>query len=287
MGMKQAYRLADELLKDRLRDRAPGALNDISDLTREDVIVTSGCYDFIQNVFDQSGIEHAVVDPAKIDRAQLNPDQVLFVNCPGNFNRKGVHRLRQFVHDGGFLFTTDWALKNVVEPAFPGFIEYNGQQTKDEVVGVEITATDDPFLASIIGPDDQPQWWLEGASYPIRVMRPDVVEVLITSPELGRKYGEPAVLVAFEFGAGKVYHMISHFYLQRTETRTVRQQGSTYDYLSEKGIAPSEFERYTTLGAAETSLGEVESAMSSRGIMGSVLWAKRQRVKKGGKTDAE
>jgi hypothetical protein len=282
MGMNEAYRVADELLKDRLRDRAPGALADISELTREDVVVTTGCYDFIQNVFDQSGIEHATVDPRHIDRVELNSDQVVFVNCPGDFSRKGVHRLRQFVHDGGFLFTTDWALKNVVEPAFPGFIEYNGNQTSDDVVGVEISATDDPFLASIIGPDDEPQWWLEGSSYPIRVLRQDVVDVLITSPELGRKYGEPAVLVAFEFGAGKVYHMISHFYLQRTETRTARQQGSTYDYLSEKGVAASEFARYSTLGADDASLGEVESAMSSRGIMGSVLHAKRQRTKNRG-----
>ena len=277
--MKRAYRVAEELLRDRMKERAPGALDDLESLVDDDVIVTTGCYDWIQSVFQASSVPHRVMDPRKLERIRLDPDQVVFVNCPGKFSRRCVHKLRQFVHEGGFLFTTDWALKNVVEPAFPGFVEYNGRPTKDDVVRVEFERTEDPFLDSIVGPQDEPQWWLEGSSYPIRVLREDAVEVLIRSKELEQKYGESPVLVAFDFGAGRVYHMISHFYLQRTETRTKRQQASAMDYVAEKEIDPEIWGKYEDMGAGATTLGAVESALMSSGTMRSVLHAQIRRKK--------
>ena len=50
-------------------------------------------------------------------------------------------------------------------------------------------------------------------------------KVLITSRELGEKYGERPVAVWFRWGEGDVFHMISHYYLQRTEERTARHRG--------------------------------------------------------------
>jgi len=282
MTMQSAYRVADELLRDKLRKEAPEALQELEDLNAADVIVTHGQYDHIEQVFGQGGIPCTAVDPRQIDNANLRPDQVIFVNCPGHFSPQGLRKLHQFVEEGGFLFTTDWALKHVVEPAFPGFLEYNGRSTADEVVRVEILDREDPFLSSILGPDDDPQWWLEGSSYPIRVLDPKKVKVLVTSKELGKKYGEPAVFVTFEFGEGRVYHMISHFYLQRTETRTRRNAGSSYSFLKEKGIGEAEFARYAELGADDANLGAVESALTSRGMVSRVLYEKRMQMKRKG-----
>jgi hypothetical protein len=45
----------------------------------------------------------------------------------------------------------------------------------------------------------------------------------VKSDELKRKYKHDPVIVSFEWGKGIVYHMISHFYLQRSETRTKKQ----------------------------------------------------------------
>jgi hypothetical protein len=197
------------------------------------------------------------------------------------------------VEEGGFLFTTDWAVKHVLQLAFPGFLEYNGRSTADEVVRVEIVDREDPFLSSVLGPADDPQWWLEGSSYPIRVLRPDQVRVLVTSKELGEKYGEPAVFLTFEFGEGRVYHMISHFYLQRTETRTRRHAASSYTFLEEKGISPAQFTKYVELGADDADLGSVEAAFSSRSMMSRVLYEKkiqrnRKKDRRGkGTTDGE
>jgi hypothetical protein len=204
----------------------------------------------------------------------------MFVNCAGNFTPPGLRKLHQFVHEGGFLFTTDWALKNVLEPAFPGFVEYNGRPTADDVVRVEILSEDDPFLSSILGPGDDPQWWLEGSSYPIRVLDPEKVQVLVKSKELEEKWGEAPVFVTFPFGAGRVYHMISHFYLQRTETRTKRHAGTSYDFLKEKGISEAEFAKYAALGADESNLGSVESALASRSMLSRVMYEKKMQMKR-------
>jgi hypothetical protein len=280
MSMQSAYRVAEELLKDRLRKEAPEALRELEDLSAADIIVTRGQYDHIEQVFSHGGIPCTTVDPGSIDSAELRPDQVMFVNCAGNFTPPGLRKLHQFVHEGGFLFTTDWALKNVLEPAFPGFVEYNERPTADAVVRVEILSADDPFLSSILGPGDDPQWWLEGSSYPIRVLDPEKVQVLVKSKELEEKWGEAPVFVTFPFGAGRVYHMISHFYLQRTETRTKRHAGTSYDFLKEKGISEAEFAKYAALGADESNLGSVESALASRSMLSRVMYEKKMQMKR-------
>jgi hypothetical protein len=280
MSMQSAYRVAEELLKDRLRKEAPEALRELEDLSAADIIVTRGQYDHIEQVFSHGGIPCTTVDPGAIDSAELRPDQVMFVNCAGNFTPPGLRKLHHFVHEGGFLFTTDWALKNVLEPAFPGFVEYNGRPTADDVVRVEILSEDDPFLSSILGPGDDPQWWLEGSSYPIRVLDAEKVQVLVKSKELEEKWGEAPVFVTFPFGAGRVYHMISHFYLQRTETRTKRQAGTSYEFLKEKGISEAEFAKYAALGADESNLGSVESALASRSMLSRVMYEKQMQKKR-------
>jgi len=83
------------------------------------------------------------------------------------------------------------------------------------------------WLKSAVGFIDQekdasPVWWLEGSSYPIQILDKKV-KVLVRSDELKRRYKHDPVIVSFEYGEGIVYHMISHFYLQRSETRTQKQ----------------------------------------------------------------
>jgi hypothetical protein len=279
MSMESAYRVAEELLKDRLRKEAPEALQELEDLKAADIIVTLGQYDHIERVFNLGGIPHTKVPPGAIDDAELRPDQVIFVNCAGNFTPKGLRKLHGFVTEGGFLFTTDWALKHVLEPAFPGFVEYNGESTADAVVRVEVLAKDDPFLSSLLGPDDDPQWWLEGSSYPIRILDREKVQVLVTSKELEEKWGEAPVFVTFPYGKGRIYHMISHFYLQRTETRTGRHKGSSYDFLAEKGVTQEEYAKYAGLGASDADLASVESAYASRSMVSRVLLEKKRQMK--------
>ncbi len=43
----------------------------------------------------------------------------------------GVQRLERHVRAGGLLYTTDWALQNVVQKAFPRTIRATGGSTGD------------------------------------------------------------------------------------------------------------------------------------------------------------
>ena len=279
-GMLRAYQIAREMIKDRLEDVDEGAGKDLDSLGDNEVIVARGGYDYIERVFSKMGMPCKVVDPSAFDAFAPSPDQIVFLNCPGNVGKEGVRNLADFVEKGGFLFTTDWALKHVIAPAFPGTLRFNGNMTADEVVRVEIDSKDDPFLQSLIGEGDDPQWWLEGSSYPIEVLDEDRVEVLVRSKEVKDKYGESPIFASFDHGEGKVYHMISHFYLQRTETRTERHRRSSSEYVTGKlRMSEARRDKYSMMGADESSLGEVESAYSSSALMSKVMYEKSVRLK--------
>ena len=278
--MSKAYKVAQEMLKDRLKDVDESMAKEFDEINESDILIVRGQYDFIEQVFSGIGLKHKTIGAGSLGSVELNPEQIVFINCPGNVGKRGLRKLVTFVENGGFLFTTDWALKHIIEPGFPGYIKYNGRSTADEVVRVEILSEEDPFLKSLIGENDDPQWWLEGSSYPIQVLDRDKVEVLVKSKDIKQRYNDSAVFVSFDHGQGKIYHMISHFYLQRAETRTERHKNKGSDYLTEKLVMDDmRASKYKTMGADDANLAEVEAAYSSSSLMNKVLWDKKRRMK--------
>ena len=275
--MSTAYRVAQEMIKDKLKDVDEDMAAEFEELGQSEVIVSKGVHDYIEQVFNGIGLKHNLINPQQFEKIDLDPDKIIFINCPGNVTSKGLRNLVTFVEKGGFLFTTDWALRHVIEPGFPGYIKYNNRPTSDEVVRVDILAEEDPFLQSLIGPNDDPQWWLEGSSYPIEILNHKEVDILIKSKEIEKKYGESAVFVTFDYGKGKIYHMISHFYLQRAETRTARHAKSGAEYANEKlNMDPYRKEKYMNMGIDDANLSDVEAAYSSSSMMNKILWDKRK-----------
>jgi hypothetical protein len=278
-SMKKAYRIAQELLNDRLKEKDPDAYRELQSIKDADVIIVPGRYDHIESVLSLSDTPFTLVDTESVDTIDLRPDQIVFINCPGEIRTRGLRKIEAFVNEGGFLFTTDWALKHVLEEIFPGYLEYNHKSTADEVVRVDVRDTEDPFLKSILGPNDDPQWWLEGSSYPIRILNQEKVKVLVTSNEIKQKYGEAPVFVTFDHGAGKIYHMISHFYLQRSETRTQRHAKSAAAYMEEKQIPAYLKEKYRMMQIQDSRLGDVESAYTSNAMMRKVMFDKKLQMR--------
>jgi len=277
--MSTAYRVAQEMIKDKLKDVDEDMAAEFEELGQSEVIVSKGVHDYIEQVFNGIGLKHNLINPQQFEKIDLDPDKIIFINCPGNVTSKGLRNLVTFVEKGGFLFTTDWALRHVIEPGFPGYIKYNNRPTSDEVVRVDILAEEDPFLQSLIGPNDDPQWWLEGSSYPIEILNHKEVDILIKSKEIEKKYGESAVFVTFDYGKGKVYHMISHFYLQRAETRTARHKKSGTEYAYEKlNMDESRAEKYKNMGIDDANLSDVEAAYSSSSMMNKILWDKKRKM---------
>ncbi|MHA1146959.1 MAG: hypothetical protein ACTSR8_01815 [Promethearchaeota archaeon] len=161
----------------------------------------------------------------------LEQYDVVLIGCPGNDIPTAAHpKIKEYVNNGGWLITTDWALRSIIEYIFPGYLRWNEKRTGDEVVACQIVAPHHPFLEGVVSEISQSKWqkqstktkaeefrwWLENRSFPIQVLSP-AVRVLISSQELQYKWGESAVLVEFDYGnrGGKIIHMISHAVLQK------------------------------------------------------------------------
>ena len=91
-------------------------------------------------------------------------------------------KVRDFVMNGGWLITTDWALRSIIENIFPGYIRWNQAKTADAVVACQIIEPNHPFLDGVLTEIQQSKWqkqtakntkksefrwWLETRSFPI------------------------------------------------------------------------------------------------------------------------
>ena len=269
-----AYQAAGKISKSRMAQEAPLDAAALEAVEASDIVVVTGCYDHVEQVLGALEVPYTTVDPRHLDNLPLRPEQLLVVNCPGEMSSVAIVRIRDFVANGGTLFTTDWALRNIVEPAFPGTIEYNDRSTGDEVVRIEVVEADSPYLAGVLDGENDPQWWLEGSSYPIRVLDAEQVRVLIRSRELGERYGEEAIAVVFPYGKGEVFHMISHYFLQRAEFRNARHQRSAASYAEDKGVP---FDEPMADMASDLSLYEVEAAATSSRMFANIAADKKRR----------
>lgn len=272
--MSRAYEAAAKIAKLRIVEDSPDDARALEGVRDSDIVVVPGEYDQVELVLDALQMPYLKLSPEQVAKTPLRPEQLLIVNCPGKLPRESITSVRDFVTKGGSLFTTDWALRNVIELAFPGYIEYNENPTTDDVVRIEVLKKDNPFLKGVMDKGDDPQWWLEGSSYPMKVLAEEKVEVLITSKELGTKYGEAPVAVLFRHGEGEVFHMISHYYLQRTELRSARQKMPAAMYASQKGYTMSASDASVF---ADLSVGDVESATSSARLLANIVAGKKKR----------
>ncbi len=276
--MKKAYSAASKLLLTKMQKEAPEDYKILRSVSESDIIIVRGSYDHAETVFALTEIPFTVIDPVDVEDLQIRSDQILFINCPGSeIMTEGVELIRKFVKNGGYLITTDWALKFILEKAFPGIVKYTGNPTPDDVVRIEILDPDNVFVQGLLTEKSEPVWWLEGQSYPIQILDKNKVKVLITSKELEKKYGEAPVAITFPSGYGKVFHMISHFYLQRTETRSERQKLSSIEYVTEQGLMKEEVETVSEL--EDLTVGEVESAFTSTKFMQNIILDKKKQEK--------
>lgn len=72
--------------------------------------------------------------------------------------------------------------------------------------------------------------------------------------------------------------MISHFYLQRTETPTEKQKGSAYEYAKETGTGEEAMGIILSDSRSrDVSYGEIQSAMTSMEFVSRALLKQKQK----------
>lgn len=278
--MKAAYEVSKQLVRERLERENPEDVAILDSVKDTDIICVRGTFDHIHLVLQAIGIPFAHVDPSALLRMELSPESTIYVNCPSSFPREAALKLAKFVEEGGQLITTDWALKHVLEAAFPGTVKVAGS-TGDEVVAVEIVDKEDEVLKGFIDQekDAAPVWWLENCSYPIKVIDKKKVKVLVRSDELKRRYGHDPVIISFQWGKGIVYHMISHFYLQRSEIRTKKQGMSSTAYAAAQGASKATMDLFDELQTNSPGMnyGMVQSAATSSEVVSRMVINQKRR----------
>lgn len=196
------------------------------------ILAVSGKYEKPDKIIPHMyASEKKVIKPSEVMKADLDRYDVLLIGCPGTDIPNTAHtKIYQFVAEhGGWLITTDWAIRSIIEVIFPGYIKWNGGRTADVVVPCQILEPNHPFLEGLemelqkakykgkAKSDEAFRWWLEDKSFPITILNYNAVKVLISSAELQQKWGESPVLVYFDLGkmGGRVIHFVSHTHLQK------------------------------------------------------------------------
>jgi len=276
--MEQAYKASSKILEKRMEKERPLDLEILRKVQESSIIIVAGAYDKIELVLDLIKVPYILIQPHEVSQIELNPEQILIINCPGNMYDDALPKIKEFVNKGGFLFTTDWALLNILEKIFPRYLKYNQRPTADDCVKVEVLDKTNKFLEGLFNEEADPIWWLESSSYPIQILDKTRVKLLIVSKEMQEKYGEDPIVITFDYGEGTVLHMTSHYYLQRAELRTKRHKMSAKEYaMKEIGLSEDEAKMKELEGL---SLGEAESAYSTTQFISNVIVEQQKKVKK-------
>jgi len=279
--MEQAYKASSKILEKRMGKERPMDLEILKKVGKSSIIIVAGSYDKIELVLDLIKVPFVLIQPDEVGQIELKPDQILIINCPGNIYEEALTKVQTFVKQGGFLFTTDWALNSILEKIFPKYVKYNQRPTGDDCVAVQVVDKTNKFLEGLFKTDDEPIWWLESSSYPIEILDKEKVKVLVTSKEMEEKYGEAPIVITFDFGdGGTVLHMTSHYYLQRAELRTDRHKMSAKEYVkSEMAFSDAEADEMEE-DLEGLNLGEAESAYSTTQFISNVIVEQQKKIKK-------
>lgn len=185
-----------------------------TDVSHASVVVVRGSADHMEQVLANAKVKFVAVNPDELPGLTLNAKQVLMVNCTGDMSKQAQEKVRRFVAAGGFLYTTDHAVKQLIEPLFPNTIAYAGT-TNEQVFPVKVKGSDaDRGLLSSLGGNAKEMWQTAGGGYTFKVLNPEKVTVLMDSPEMAKAYGSGLIAARFRYEDGQVIHVTGHFFSQ-------------------------------------------------------------------------
>lgn len=186
-----------------------------TDVSHARVVVVRGSADHMEQVLANAKVDYVAVSPDELPSLALNGKQVLMVNCTGTMSAEARERVRRFVAAGGFLYTTDHAVRELIEPIFPNTIAYDGKSTTEQLVPVKVRGTEeDRGLLSSLGGNAKELWQTASGGYGFKVLDAKRVSVLMESPEAAKLFGSGNIAARFRYEDGQVIHVTGHFYTQ-------------------------------------------------------------------------
>jgi HEAT repeat protein len=181
-----------------------------------DVLCFESRGDHIEKLLDALKIVHRDTRSGAVEEAGVAPFGVYVANCTGEAQPPDLDVVRWFVHTGGYLFCSCWALTYHAAQVRPGF----AQQFKTSAEVVDLVPAhpcrESPYLTGVFDDVSRPRYTLWGAHL-IDVLDPERVEVLIDSPECAAKWGCGNLAAWWSIGHGVILDSVNHFDLQGFE----------------------------------------------------------------------
>src|SRR5437763_10653434 len=91
---------------------------DLHAVSSAEVVIVTGSADHMEQVMSRAGVKFALVTPDQLAQTPVRWQQILMINCTAQLSASARERVRRFVNAGGMLYTTDHAVKNLLEPLF-------------------------------------------------------------------------------------------------------------------------------------------------------------------------
>ncbi len=202
------------------------------------VVVVAGSADHMDQVLKRAGVSFIVVNPEDLPELPLHGRQVLMVNCRGEMSQASRERVRRFVAAGGFLYTTDHAVKELIETTFPNTLAYTGTNTQEGIFSLQLRGEEkDRGLLKHLGEQSSQRWQLAGGGYLFKVLDPHKVEVLMESEAVKKQYGTGVLGARFRYQDGVVIHVTGHFFTQPGQRPEVAAAGQAFEQLSRNVVA--------------------------------------------------
>ncbi len=183
------------------------------------VVIVRGSADAMEQVLSRAKVKFVLVTPEELADLPLHSKQVVMVNCTGQMSDASRAKLKRFVTAGGFLYTTDHAVKYVIEELFPNTIAFTGQSSAQELVPVKLSGSEeDRGLLSALGGNAKEFWQVASGGMPVKVLDAQRVKVLMSSELVEQKYGSGVIAARFRWEDGQVIHVTGHFFSQPGQT---------------------------------------------------------------------
>jgi len=177
---------------------------------RNTIVEVKGKWDDCGHILRNFGLPFTKITQNELATTDLLGTKILTINCGCVLNEAAIVTVRKFVQNGGYLLSTDWALDSCLQKAFPGYVEWNSNETEKGVVDAVVVDRDPILLAGV---PKVAHWQLEDKSQMVRVIKGRSVQVLARSRQLASQDQDRLGILAlsFPFGKGRVLHLVGHF----------------------------------------------------------------------------
>jgi HEAT repeat protein len=209
----KGYALVDREVEIRDAKKYGYAVRDRDVYENLDVVVLKSRGDTIEKLLGTLEIKHRMTQSASVKKDGVQPFGVFVSNCTGEMQKDDHERVQWFVHAGGALFGSCWAIDKTIGEEFPLSMRKYPKamgQVLDQVRAEELP-TESEYISGVFPGHVRPIYELYGA-FLIEVLDPERLEVLIDSPDCASRWGGCGNLAAwFTAGHGVVMGSSNHF----------------------------------------------------------------------------